>query len=226
MADSDNTTTLPFVTRRRVLAGTAIVPIVLAPSHGANANAVAESADPAVALWRRWDAAQKRTERLCRKQQRLETRLARTIGFPCAVVRIPGEDDVTVHSLEALNWVLGDRLEAEDIRNKAEAEFAAHQARWDAADHEIGYSAALQAELRAGKRAQHLLEELAATEARSLMGVAGKLDAVLRTGEAWEECDEFPWPLIRSALDDLLQIGEKTASANSFPSSRRRRTAT
>ncbi|WP_420963949.1 hypothetical protein [Brucella sp. IR073] len=37
-------------------------------------------------------------------------------------------------------------------------------------------------------------------------GVAGKLDAALREGEYFEDCTDFPWPLIRSALGDILRI--------------------
>lgn len=54
MGDSDNTTTRPLVTRRRVLAGTAIAIV------GSKRNAFArndletdQSADPAVAVWRK-----------------------------------------------------------------------------------------------------------------------------------------------------------------------------
>lgn len=46
----------------------------------------------------------------------------------------------------------------------------------------------------------------------TLAGVAGKLDAVLREGEAWEECSEFPWPQIRSALNDLVRIAQQMSA--------------
>lgn len=42
---------------------------------------------------------------------------------------------------------------------------------------------------------------------QSSAGVAAKLDAVLREGNIWEDGSEFPWPQIRSALDDLARIG-------------------
>lgn len=57
---------------------------------------------------------------------------------------------------------------------------------------ETGYTAALRAEREAGDRAQDLLEAFSTTPATTLAGVAGKLDAVLREGEAWEEGSEFP----------------------------------
>ncbi|MER8533344.1 hypothetical protein [Mesorhizobium sp. M0220] len=92
---------------------------------------------------------------------------------------------------------------------RPEADFAAHQARWDAAAEEAGYTAALRAEREAGERAQDLLEAFSTTPATTLAGVAGKLDAVLREGEASEECSEFPWPQIRSALSDLVRIAQQ-----------------
>ncbi|MER9597758.1 hypothetical protein [Mesorhizobium sp. M0244] len=87
-----------------------------------------------------------------------------------------------------------------------------HQVRWDAAAEETGYTAALRAEREACDRAKDLLGAFSTTHATTLAGVAGKLDAVLREGEAWEECSEFPWPQLRSALCsalcDLVRIAE------------------
>ncbi|WP_284202029.1 hypothetical protein [Mesorhizobium tianshanense] len=175
--------------------------------------------DPALALWREWETAHKLTERLCLRQQRLETRLVESVGFPCATVRLPESEEVTVHSIEALNEVLGKGPDMAALRETAEAEFAAHHARWDAAAEETGYSAVLRAEREAGERAQDLLEAFSATSATTLAGVAGKLDAVLREGEAWEECSEFPWPQIRSALSDLVRIAQQMMPEQSFTAS-------
>ncbi|WP_156937527.1 hypothetical protein, partial [Mesorhizobium sp. LSJC280B00] len=150
--------------------------------------------DPALALWREWETAHKLTERLCRRQQRLEARLVSSVGFPCVTVCLPEGEDVTVHSIEALNEVLGKGPDMAALRETAEADLAAHQACWDAADEEAGYTAALKAECEAGYRAQDLLEAFSTIPATTLASVAGKLDAVLREGEAWEECSVFPWP--------------------------------
>ncbi|MER9121222.1 hypothetical protein NKH93_32505 [Mesorhizobium sp. M0954] len=210
MADSDNTTTLSFVTRRRVLAAGMITSAALVAEKNLFAGSPAAPsmpADPALALWREWETAHKRTERLCRRQQRLETRLLESVGLPCVIVRLPKGREVTVHSIEALNEVLGKEPEMA-LREKAEAYFAMYQARWNAAAEETGYTAALRAEREAGERAADLLEAFSTTPATTLAGVAGKLDAVLREGEAWEECSEFPWPQIRSALSDLVRIAE------------------
>ncbi|MDX8510176.1 hypothetical protein [Mesorhizobium captivum] len=218
MADSDNTTTLPFVTRRRVLAGTAIA------IAGSQRNAFARNdleknqpTDPAVALWRKWKASHEQTERLCRQQQRLERKLVETVGFPSATIRLRDDRRVTLHSLKALHEVLD--LDPEDValRVKAEADLADHQARWDAADREIGYSATLRAERDAADRAEDLLEALSKTPAASLAGVAAKLDAALREAEISEDQAEFPWPQIRSALDDVIRNGQRLVPEQMFP---------
>ncbi|MER8583229.1 hypothetical protein NKG95_31855 [Mesorhizobium sp. M1423] len=209
MADSDNTTTPPFVTRRQVLTAGMFRSTALVLEKNARAGNVAATntpPDPVLALWREWQAAHRLSEQLCRRQQRLETRLVGSVGFPCATLRLPTGEDVTLHSIEALDDVLGNGPDTASLREKAEADLARHQARWDAAAEETGYTAALRAEGDAGDRAQDLLEAFSTTPATTLAGLAAKLDAVLREGEAWEECSEFPWPQIRSALKDLVRI--------------------
>ncbi|MER9242354.1 hypothetical protein [Mesorhizobium sp. M0633] len=211
MTDSDNITSLPFVTRSRVRAGTVVATTAWTFEGNASAGDAGRTnvpSDPALALRREWERVHKQTERLCRRQQRLETRLVESVGFPCVTVR-PGEgEQVTVHSIEMLNEVLGKAPDMAALRDKAEADFAAHQARWDAAAEETGYTAAFRAEREASEKMQDLLQAFSTTPATTLAGVAGKLDAVLREGEAWEECSEFPWPQIRSALNDLVRIAE------------------
>ncbi|WP_376705447.1 hypothetical protein RQ479_13420 [Mesorhizobium sp. ISC25] len=211
MTDSDNITSLPFVTRRRVLAGTVVATTAWTLEGNASAGDAGRTNvpfDPALALRREWQTAHRLTDRLCRRQQRLEARLIECVGFPCVDVRLPDGEELTLYSIEALNKVLGNGPNAAALREKAETEFAAHQARWDAAAEKTGYIAALRAEREAGERTKDLLEAFSTTPATTLAGVAGKLDAALREGEAWEECSEFPWPQIRSAFNDLVRIAE------------------
>ncbi|WP_292156287.1 hypothetical protein [Mesorhizobium sp.] len=224
MGDSDNITTLPRVTRGSLLAGTTNAKVGRQARAFASSDSETDrSIDPAVAIWREWQAAHGETVRLCRQQQRLERRLVETVGFPCATIRLRDGENVTLHSLQALRDVLD--LGPEDMakREKAEADLAAHQVRWDAADREIGYSATLRAEREAGDRAEDLLEALSETPATSLAGVAAKLDTVLREGEASEDDAEFPWPQIRSARDDLIRIGKEVVPEQVFPDEIRQR---
>ncbi|UCI05211.1 hypothetical protein [Mesorhizobium sp. B1-1-8] len=203
--DSDNSTTLPLVTRRRVLTGTAIAIVGLQTRASARTDLGGDqTADPAVAVWREWQAAYHQTELLCRRQQRLERQLVETVGFPSVTIHVRDCENVTLHSLEALREVLGQ----EDVRTRkqAEADFAECQARWDAADNEIGFSAALRAERVAADRAENLLKVLSETHATSLAGLEAKLDAVLRVGGSSDDDSEFPWPHIRSALEDIGRL--------------------
>lgn len=119
---------------------------------------------------------------------------------------------MAVYSREAIHDVL--RFAPEEVAAcaEAEAEFEAHELRWDRVDRDIGYSATVQAEQDSADRASDLLDALAATPATSLAGVAAKLDAVLREGNICEDGSEFPWPHIRSALDDLARIARHSAN--------------
>ncbi|WP_189478839.1 hypothetical protein [Mesorhizobium sp. M1E.F.Ca.ET.063.01.1.1] len=167
------------------------------------------AADPMLSLWEEWKAAALKTETLCRKQQRLETQLVQDVGFPRARLRLSDNGEkVTVFSHDAIEDIYGSDPKMATLRAEAEAELAAHQALWDAADEMIGYAAARREEEEAGDREQDLVDALPATPATSLAGIASKLDVVLHEGESWEECTEFPWPHIRSALRDLVRVGQ------------------
>ncbi|TPL96330.1 hypothetical protein FJ960_26475 [Mesorhizobium sp. B2-3-11] len=213
MADSDNTTPLSFVTRRRVLGATAIA--ILGWERNAfagKAPAADVASDPALAIWREWYNAHELSERLCDQSAHLERTLVETVGFPGASVQLPGGESVTINSIGALREVLG--ADADDAHVEAEARLAAHQARWDAAERRIGYSSVAEAERKAADRAEELLEALAAAPATSLAGVAAKLNAVLLESEVREGGEEFPWPQIRSAFDDVLRLGQESALAS------------
>jgi hypothetical protein len=207
MADSDNSTTLPRVTRRKLLTASAVaVGAWNADAFAGNEIVGEASSDPVLTLWHQWQDAHRLTERLRRKQQGLERQLAETVGFPFAMIPLPDGDPVAAYSREAIDDVFRLAPEETQARAKAEVEFVAHQLRWDRADRGIDYSATLQAEREAGERALDLLDAMAATSAASLAGIAAKLDAVLHEGNIWEDGSEFPWPHIRSALADIRRL--------------------
>lgn len=211
MADSDNSMTLPLVIRESVLPRTAIATVGSQPVEVADRVFERDqSTDPAVAAWRQWQAAHQETERLGREQQRLERKLIETVGFPNVMVVLSDGKTIELHSLETLRDML--RVGSIDLASgaKAEADLLAHQARWDASDRAMGYSATLRAESEAADRAAALLEGLSETPAISLAGVAAKLDAILRDGQPSEDDAEHPWPQIRSALKDIGRISRQT----------------
>lgn len=214
MADSDHSTSLFSVTRRRLLVGTATTCLasVLHNSGPADTRSIEgtrRAPDDAFSLWQEWLAAHEKTVAACRRQQRLETRLVKEIGFPRILVAMPDEPDpVPIFLMEKLDDFLGCDPETDSLRARAQADLMAHQARWDTADETIGYSQAKHAEEEAAEHERQLAEALWATPAHSLAGVAAKLDAVLAEGEWCEDCPEFPWPQIRSALIDIVRLSE------------------
>jgi hypothetical protein len=224
MADSDHSMRFACVTRRMALGGA----VVAATGCALGGNALARSLaivdcapiptpDATVALWREWQAAHELAERLYRRQQELEVELAERVDCLCTVIVLPDGEGVTICSKAALDRVIGDRTDMAAIRARAEADLAERQARWDAADREIGYSVALKAEREAEQREESLLKALSATPASSLAGVAGKLDAVMRRDEAWEDYSKHPWPQIRSARDDLVRLGRQMTPKLFYP---------
>lgn len=204
MADSDNSMSPPTVTRRELLAGTMITPLPW-PATAASPNNTHR--DVAIALWRAWKEAHDRTNALCLRQQRLETKLVKSVGFPRATVRLPNGEERIVVWKEQLDELPEDDEASAAIKTEAEAEFATRQAQWDEADAGLGYSAAKHAEEEATKHEQKLAKTLYATRASSLAGIAAKLDVILQQGQSSKDCSEFPWPQIRAVLKDVKEIG-------------------
>ncbi|MGX9143232.1 hypothetical protein [Mesorhizobium sp. 128a] len=205
MADSDNTTPLPSVTRRLLM--TQLVAVAGLWPFGArarqNTSIKGLQDDPALRLCESWHEVHRSTLVLCRQQQQLETYLVKAIGFPCAKMQLPGGGEKTAHSVESLDELYSP--ENEVAWGRASSELAAHQARWDAADAEIGFSRTDELIQRSEASEQALLDDLPLTPACSVEGVLAKLLVILRYGEHWEDSDDFPWRHIRSVVDDLAR---------------------
>ncbi|MET3519080.1 hypothetical protein [Mesorhizobium abyssinicae] len=218
MADSDNTTPLSFVTRRLLM-----MQIVIAAGLGPfgarareNISIKGRPDDPALRLCESWHEVHRSTLVLCRQQQQLETYLVKAIGFPCAKMQLPAGGEKTAHSVESLDELYSPDNEA--AWGRAFADLAAHQARWDAADVEIGFSRTDELIQRSEAAEQALLDDLPLTPACSVGGVLAKLLVILSYGEHWENPAEFPWPHVRSVLDDLARyhrIDPRTIVASS-----------
>ena len=218
MADSEISTTLPFVTHRDLLMGTVAaapyVPRATEAEPFSRGVGGACSFDPALLLWRQWKEANRTAAALCRAQQMLETQLLKTVGFPIAAT------DVETNDREG-EGVGGEVEFPRRHQGPAEASLecvqgdpasAARQAKWDREDRRLGYSAALEAEMAVAEKEQELLDALMAAPATTLAGVAGKLEAIMCEGQPSEDSGEFPWPHIRSVLADLDRLGETRIS--------------
>ncbi|ODT05651.1 MAG: hypothetical protein ABS58_14950 [Mesorhizobium sp. SCN 65-20] len=220
MADSDHSMSLACVTRRVALVGWVVGASGWAFGRVASAcgaSSMGATSDPALSLWRDWAVAHRRAHRLCRRQQELEKSLAERVEVLWTVVKVPGGADVIVCSKEALDRLVGERTDMTAIRARAEAELAERQACFEAAANEIGYFEGAKAEREAFALVEALLDGLAKTPAVTLAGVVGKLDAVMRNGEDWEDHSTFPWPQIRSARQDLMRLSVQEPPGQSFP---------
>lgn len=216
MADSDNSRTLSVVTRRRLLSASATW--LTAQVGGVNEGrhfvyGRSDRVDPALILWQEWWASHQKVESLCQRQQRLETALIASVGFPQVDIALPGQDCVVaVFTLEEIDRRFGDVPEDTEAKTRAKAVLIEQQAAWDSLDERLGYSRAKQAEDEAFALREERLNGLFAEPAYSVAGVAAKLHAVLAMGED-SPGDEFPWPQIRAAMTDLLNLSSSRPSS-------------
>lgn len=208
MADSETSTSLPGLSRRHVLS-TLMASAGSATFSGAVARKMTTEPllDPAVAAWNTWRSASRKALALCRKQQRLETKLVRTIGFPSVTLELQELDKpIRIMSLEAFDDLVSSVPEVGPLRSWVTAELQAHQARWDKADRQLGYSAALEQEQAALACEEPLAEALFAADALTIPGIIGKIEALIALDEPSEDADERPWPQLRRIRTELIAM--------------------
>lgn len=208
MADSEISTSLSRPSRRDVLSAALLTVGGTSFNSSAAAERQDESAtDAAVITWEAWRAAHRRTLALCRKQQRLETELARRIGFPQAVLAAAElRSPVRIGSLRQFDELAGDLPSLCTRRAEVAAALRAHQQRWDDADRAIGYSVTRQEEAAASADEERLIARLFAVDATSLCGLSAKLDVLIAVGADGAEGRHFPWPELRRIRRDVARL--------------------
>ncbi|WP_312798592.1 hypothetical protein [Tianweitania sp.] len=220
MADSDHSMNYACVTRRVALLGgsAAVTGGVLGNASSAIPLSSFRPDDPVITLWHDWAATHLLVQELSQLMQKLEVEVAERFDSFGTLVPVPGCKPVYVHSLFDLNRLIGERTDMGATRLQAERELAAKQAEFDAISSEVGYFSTMKAEQAAFSHAKTVLDAMITTPAMSLAGVAGKLDAIGRWGEAWDERpDTFPWPHIQSAHADLVRLGKQLTPNVSYP---------
>jgi hypothetical protein len=205
MADSENSTSLPFVTRRTLLAAggatTALLRFPIIPPSSL------VTGDPILSLWRDWQSAYAEAAAWSEKVGSLEQAMARTIGFPGVLIpSLSQPSPIWATSHECIDAELEGLPVTEEQRRQLHSDLAAQQARWDAASESVGLDAADQNEIEAWGRSEELASALFALPAPGILGVIIKLTLILRTGEAEVSPEEHPWPQIRSVFDDLRRL--------------------
>ncbi|HEY9213376.1 MAG TPA: hypothetical protein VIQ29_11090 [Ancylobacter sp.] len=210
MADSEISTSLSRPSRRDVLSAALLT--VGGTSFNRSAAGAAQdnrATDAVVIAWKAWRAAHRRTLALCRKQQRLESELARTVGFPqvvLAAAELPSP--LRIGSLRQLDELAADLPSLCMRRDEVANALHAHQQRWDDADRAIGYSVTRQKEAVASADEERLIARLLAADATSLRGVSAKLDVLIAVGAAGAEGRHFPWPELRRIRRDVARSAQ------------------
>ncbi|MGX7875038.1 hypothetical protein ACVDG5_021965 [Mesorhizobium sp. ORM6] len=211
MADSDNTTTLPCVTRKTgtVRSASAIEespaeteirtesetsadlalaaakkPTVLAASRDDTELQTPALRDPALLLMSDWQLARYISLLLCRVQQRLESQ----------IMVNPGIQGLTADS--------STRVQGQTART-----FGGPR----------DYAVAREAEVFAMTEALKLQDSIPEVAATSLIGVIAKLEMIVGADRDISDPTDFPWPHIASVLRDLKAI------AGDLPAGRRSR---
>ncbi|MBD0417136.1 hypothetical protein [Oryzicola mucosus] len=187
MADSDNTTSLPFVTYGVRRKRRAVDDKGTASAHGSARST--EPVEPAVALLLDWQQAHREATLLCRLQQRLETRVMRRLGSPPS------------HAGEAADTPCPVSTSPD------------HQSSLDALDIDPGYARVRAAELQAMEAEERCLEAVAVTLAQSIEGVIAKLRVIVGSSETAGRASEYPWPQVKSVLSDLTRLMDEAAQA-------------
>ncbi|MDH4985048.1 hypothetical protein QEZ47_05745 [Aminobacter anthyllidis] len=196
MADSDNTTALPFVTQGGRRKSCAVDDDTRGGGAGVAAGPMERFAahwlaplDPCVVLLQEWEQAHHMAVVLCRLQQRLEIRIRKALVFSDP----NGELDQGQRSAPEAS-VLTDR-----------------QKRWNELDQEVGYSRARAAEAQAVEAEEEILDAVATTPAQSLAGVIAKLKIIAGGAENMGNTSAFPWPQIQSVLANLQALVDRGA---------------
>ncbi|MBZ9817650.1 hypothetical protein [Mesorhizobium sp. CA7] len=211
MADSDNTTTLSFVTRKTgtvqsanaidespaereirtesdlsVGAGVSAAkqPAVLAATCNEPELQPAALRDPALLLASDWQMARYTSMLLCRVQQRLESQIMVNPG-----IQVFAADSLTGVQRKAARTLGGPR----------------------------DYAVAREAEVFAMTEALKLQDSIPEVAATSLVGVIAKLEMIVGADRDIGDPTDFPWPHIASVLRDLKAI------AGDLPAGRRSR---
>lgn len=213
MVDSENSRTIPRITRRNVQSVAAAYLMTQAPMPS-----VPSSLQPhrgsILLRWRHWNKEHRRALGLSRQQQRLEAQLLEAVGdFPVVSLIPEGEDGLrTAYSDEEIDHEFPGPGNAA-VRMRAKTELARLRGAWNAADETLGYSRVKQAEAEAYDRAKLLAGIALRTPASTITGVVAKLHITLTTGEdPHGDARANPHAGILSALVDLLRIATgKTA---------------
>jgi hypothetical protein len=204
MANDHHTTSLPSVSRRALLAGTAAAPIAAAPRFLSSPES---TPDPVVPRWREWQRLHVLASELCHRWQEMETRLVRAIGFP--QVFIPSADGsraICAQSHSEIDQAVAAGDCSQEVGAALHAEFAIRRARWDAEAAALGFDEANRQELAAWREQEEAARTVFRTKAVTLAGVEIKLALMIQLCATFSGDPDFPLPQLRSTMADVRRL--------------------
>ena len=204
MVDSENSTSLPFVSRRELLSGFAATTTVKA-AHSAIGHS--EPPDPILPLFREWQRLHAYASALCEHWQKLESRLVHTVGFP--QVFIPssnGGRNICAQSHSEIDQAVAAGDCSQEVGADLHAEFAVRRSRWDAEAEALGFDESNRQELAAWREEEEAARAIFRTKAATLAGVEIKLALMIQLCAAFSDDPDFPLPQLRSILADVKRL--------------------
>jgi hypothetical protein len=226
MADSENSRTLPVITRGKenLERGTSEnLPDIIDRRNLLSVasrllNSRIEDPDgprtepgptPVREMWPRWYACHQQRVRATHLREKLEKEMLEEAGGrPVATLRNVGKHGtVELHSFADINR-MATQLDAEHL-SQARAELRWRRRRWKEADRRLGYSAAVALEQELAEQAGISGRVMWITRPSSLTEVTAKLHCLIVMHDPGLKLEETPWPELRTMLKDLIRIAEK-----------------
>ena len=205
MVDSENSTSRPLVSRRKVLTGAATVPLF--PAAASRSQWLIEAPPPIESRWQEWQRLHARATSLCHRWQEIETRLMRTIGVPQVLITSPDN----LPGIRALSHAEIDRA-LKTVPRSAECaaalhtDFARHQARWDTEAARLGFEELKQQEAEAWSQEAAASDAIFRAPATTLAGIEIKIALIVELFSTGSDDPEPPWPQLRSTLADVKRL--------------------
>lgn len=236
MADSENSRTLPAITRSdenfenraleklpHVINRRNLLPVA-ARALSARFDETRDQQRPSgprpvKEMWPRWYSCHLQRVRASRLRKKLETELlGETGGAPVVELWIGTQQTVPVHSFADINR-LSSQLNAEQLF-QARAELRRRRKRWKEADQRLGYAAAVTWEKELAHQAGIAGRVMRITAPSSLAEVTAKLHCLIVMQDPGLKLDVAPWPELRRLLRDLIRREERVREPRDSSSSR------
>jgi hypothetical protein len=151
--------------RRHLLAGAAIVPLV--PAVSPPSSCQVERQDPVLPLWREWRRCHSNATTLCHRWQDLEAHLMRAIGIPQVIIRSPdNRPDIRAWSHADIDRA----IECSPEREALHALLTAQQSAWNAEAKALRFDEIKQPRAEAWDQESRASDVVFNTEATSLRG--------------------------------------------------------